>query len=192
MILKRGCDVDAGNIPETLASSTIKRNFCHDICRTSVEDKDLLGPPCKTLHQVDKPLFHENHERNSAEIHGPKHQQNVVTTAIDVSGLYNHGESFSTQTPVTNFSQVSSAAFQPRPSKEPMRNCTSLDRSLKDFIVNTVAQKLLGLPLKSDDSASPGTSSGVDKSQPVSSCTSSWRKGGNKAKFLLIPIFVLH
>ena len=162
MILRRGCDLNAGNIPETLVPVSTKQSLCHGLNGQFLEEKS----PCKSFQQIDD------------QIHG--------TAAISAHGLCNR-ESFSTQTPMTECysnvcsSQVSKSTFQPRPSKEPMRNCTTLDRSLKDFIVNTVARNLLGLPLKSDEEPVIDPASGIAKLQPAftsGTCTSSWRRGG--------------
>ena len=174
MILRRGCDIDAGNIPDTLSPTSMKQPSHHGISRPFVQDKDLVEYPCKHWKQLDD------------RIHGDDNQHHSLTSAIADNGLCNKDD-LSTFSLVSGCNsnactpQVSPATFQPRPSKEPMRNCTSLDRSLKDLIVNTVARKLLGLPLKSDAVASIDTASGVDKLQPTLSsgeCTYSWRRGG--------------
>lgn len=158
MILQRGCDVDACVIPDTLAP------------RTSTEEKDLIEPPRKSSRRTTGPLSHENPEdMNCLEIAG---RERVLSCGASCNNI-RQSESFDYQ---SNSTIVSSSTFQPRPAKEPMRNCTSLDQSLKDFIVNTVARKLLGLSLKTDE-LSPDTTSAVDTSQPRSSSTS-WRRGG--------------
>lgn len=157
MILQRGCDVDACVIP-----------------RTSTGEKDLIEPPRKSSRRITGPLSHENPEdMNCLEIAGREQKQSVSTCAVSCNNN-RQSESFGHQ---SNSPVVSSSTFQPRPAKEPMRNCTSLDQSLKDFIVNTVARKLLGIPLKTDE-LSPDTTSAVDTSQPSCSSSTSWRRGG--------------
>lgn len=154
MILRRGCDIDGGNVPETLMKERDNPKFqmpCNRFSKQSVEESRLLE-----RHHITSG---DHEERNSIDIHEDD----------DKFGYYSN----------TCLSQVSST-FQPRPSKESVRNCTALDRSLKDLIVNTVARKLLDLPLKSDKSASISlTSSEVDKWTPSSTASASkWRKGG--------------
>lgn len=162
MILQRGCDVDACVIPDTLAP------------RTSTGEKDLIEPPRKSSRRTTGPLSHENPEdMNCLEIAGREQKQSVSTCAVSCNNI-RQSESFGHQ---SNSPIVSSSTFQPRPAKEPMRNCTSLDQSLKDFIVNTVARELLGVPLKTDE-LSPDTTSAVDTSQPSCSSSTSWRRGG--------------
>ena len=162
MILQRGCDVDACVIPDTLAP------------RTSTEEKDLIEPPRKSSRRTTGPLSHENPEdMNCLEIAGREQKQSVLSCAVSCNNI-GQSESVDHQ---SNSTMVSSFTFQPRPAKEPMRNCTSLDQSLKDFIVNTVARKLLGIPLKTDE-PSPDTTSAVDMSQPSCSSSPSWRRGG--------------
>lgn len=157
MILQRGCDVDACVIPDTLAP------------RTSTGEKDLIEPPHKSSRRTTGPLSHENPEdMNCLEIAGREQKQSVLTCAVSCNNI-RQSESFGHQ---SNSPIVSSSTFQPRPAKEPMRNCTSLDQSLKDFIVNTVARKLLGVSLKTD------TTSAVDTSQPSCSSSTSWTRGG--------------
>ena len=182
MILRRGCDTDAGNVPETLVPSSIRQMSCHGISKQCVEEEDSIEPrPSKSFKQI------YNH------IHGNEHPQHSLTSAIADSCLCN-GETFDTQTPVTGCNsnvcpgpQVSASTFQPRPSKEPMRNCTALDRSLKDLIVNTVARQLLGVPLKTDEVASTNSASGAD-----SSGTCSWKSGGNSEHTILLNHFVIY
>ena len=158
MILQRGCDVDACVIPDTLAP------------RTPTEEKDMIEPPHKSSRRTTGPLSHENPEdMNCLEIDGREQKQSVLSCAVSCNNI-RQSESFDHQ---SNSTIVSSSTFQPRPAKEPMRNCTSLDQSLKDFIVNTVARKLLGVSLKTD------TTSAVDTSQPSCSSSTSWRRGGN-------------
>ena len=162
MILRRGCDIDGGNVPETKERDNPKFQMpCNRIGKQSVEDSGLLKQPHLTSG--------DHKERNSIDIHEDELQQRISIND-DKFRCYSH----------TCPSQVSSSTFQPRPSKESMRNCTALDRSLKDLIVNTVARKLLDLPLKSDKSASiSSTSSEVDKGTPsFPVCASKWRKGG--------------
>ena len=156
MILQRGCDVDACVIPDTLAP------------RTSTGEKDLIEPPHKSCRRTTGPLSHENPEdMNCLEIAGCE-EKRVLSCAVSCNNI-RQSESFDHQ---SNSTIVSSSTFQPRPAKEPMRNCTSLDQSLKDFIVNTVARKLLGVSLKTD------TTSAVDTSQPSCSSSTSWTRGG--------------
>ena len=156
MILQRGCDVDACVIPDTLAP------------RTSTEEKDMIEPPHKSSRRTTGPLSHENPEdTNCLEIAGREQKQSVLSCAVSCNIC--QSESLDHQ---SNSTVVSSSTFQPRPAKEPMRNCTSLDQSLKDFIVNTVARKLLGVSLKTD------TTSAVDTSQPSCSSSTSWTRGG--------------
>ena len=158
MILQRGCDVDAGVIPETIAPGA------------STGEKDLIEPPHKSSRRTTGSLSHENPEdMNCLGIAGREQKQSVLSCAV-----FRQSESFDHQSTSTI---VSSSTFQPRPAKEPMRNCTSLDQSLKDFIVNTVARKLLGVSLKTDE-LSPDTTSAVDTSQASRSSSTSWRRGG--------------
>lgn len=157
MILQRGCDVDARVIPET-----------------STEEKDLIEPLRKSSRRTTGPLSHENPEdMNCLEIAGREQKQSVLSCAVSCNS-FRQNESFDRQ---SNSTIVSLSTFQPRPAKESMRNCTSLDQSLKDFIVNTVARKLLGIPLKTDE-LSPDTTAAVDTSQPPCSSSTSWRRGG--------------
>ena len=161
MILQRGCDVDACVIPETIAP------------RTSTEEKDLIEPPRKSSRRTTRPLSHENPEdMNCLEIAGCE-EKRVLSCAVSCNNI-RQSESFDHQ---SNSTIVSSSTFQPRPAKEPMRNCTSLDQSLKDFIVNTVARELLGVSLKTDE-LSPDTTSAVNTSQPSRSSSTTWRRGG--------------
>ena len=161
MILQRGCDVDACVIPETIAP------------RTSSEEKDLIEPPRKSSRRTTGPLSHENPEdMNCLEIAGCE-EKRVLSCAVSCNNI-RQSESFDHQ---LNSTIVSSSTFQPRPAKEPMRNCTSLDQSLKDFIVNTVARELLGVSLKTDE-LSPDTTSAVNTSQPSRSSLTTWRRGG--------------
>ena len=162
MIQRRGCDLNAGNIPETLVTVSTKLTSYHGLNGQFLEETFS----CKSFQQIDD------------QIHG--------TSTIADNGLCNR-EGFSTQTPITGCysnvcsTQVSKSTFQPRPSKEPMRNCTTLDRSLKEFIVNTVARNLLGLPLKSDEEPMIDPATGIAKLQPAvrsETCVSSWRGGG--------------
>lgn len=69
---------------------------------------------------------------------------------------------------------------QPRAPMESVRNCTTLERSLKENIVSVVARYLLGLPLSSDNFSSPLSSiSKADKDgKRAGAFASKWRKGG--------------
>ncbi|XP_020602632.1 uncharacterized protein LOC110041666 isoform X2 [Orbicella faveolata] len=168
MILRRGCDIAGGNVPETLIKERDNPNLqtpFNRIGKQSVEESGLLEQ-----HHLTSS---DHKERNSIDIHEDELQQHRSVNDDNLScktGCYSN----------TCPSQVSSSTFQPRPSKESMRNCTALDRSLKDLIVNTVARKLLDLPLKSDKSANIShTTLEVDKWTPSSAaCASKWRKGG--------------
>lgn len=170
MILRRGCDLNAGKIPETLVPTSIKQTSYNGFSAPHVEEKSLW----------------ERTPQTDIQLQGKGFQQHSGTLVITDNSK---SETFSTQTPVSgcnsnaSSSQVSASSFQPRPSQEPMRNCTTLDQSLKDCIVNTVARRLLGLPLNGDKVISAGIGVEVITSSPASSsvtCTSSWRKGGNK------------
>lgn len=170
MILRRGCDLNAGKIPETLVPTSIKQTSYNGFSAPHVQEKSLW----------------ERTSQTDIQLQGKGFQQHSGTLVITDNSK---SETFSTQTPVSgcnsnaSSSQVSASSFQPRPSQEPMRNCTTLDQSLKDCIVNTVARRLLGLPLNGDKVISAGIGVEVITSSPASSsvtCTSSWRKGGNK------------
>lgn len=168
MIQRRGCDVDGGNVPDMLMKERDNPNSqmpCNRIGKQSVEESGLL----KLHHHTSS----DHKEGNSIDIHEDELQQHRSV----------NDEKFSHKTRCysnTYCSQVTSSSFQPRPSKESMRNCTALDKSLKDLIVKTVARTLLDLPLKSDKSASIShTTSEVDKWTPSSGARASkWRKGG--------------
>ena len=168
MILRRGCDIDGRNVPETLMKERDNPNLhmpYNRIGKQSVEESGLLE---------DHHLTSGDHkERSSIDIHEDELQQQ---RSVNDDNFSCNTRCYSNTFP----SQVSSSTFQPRPSKESMRNCTALDRSLKDLIVHTVARKLLDLPLKSDTSATIShTTSEVDKWTPSSGArTSKWRKGG--------------
>ncbi|KAJ7381973.1 tRNA methyltransferase 44 [Desmophyllum pertusum] len=182
MILKRGCNVDAGNLPETLI---MKRGGLQTSCndKQSVEERVLVGSHCKHLQHQHNGICGEHQDRNSVDIHEQEFQQHGIITTVANNVLCNK-DNFNTQTssPGCNSDtcQVLSFTFQPRPSKESTRNCTTLDRSLKDHIVNTVARKLLGLPLASDKLASTShTASEMDKQAATSAAgASKWQKGG--------------
>lgn len=182
MILKRGCNVDVGNLPETLI---MKRGGLQTSCndKQSVEERVLVGSHCKHLQHQHNGICGEHQDRNSVDIHEQEFQQHGIITTVANNVLCNK-DNFNTQTssPGCNSDtcQVLSFTFQPRPSKESTRNCTTLDRSLKDHIVNTVARKLLGLPLASDKLASTShTASEMDKQAATSAAgASKWQKGG--------------
>ena len=165
MILRRGCDIDGGNVPETLM-------------------KDRDNPTCNLQMPASNRIGKQSVEE-SGLLEQHHHKDHKESSSIDELQLHrsaNHNK-FSFRTRCysnTCPTQESSSTFQPRASKELMRNCTALDRSLKDLIVNTVARKLLDLPLKSDKSASIShTTSQVYKWSPSSAaCSSKWRKGG--------------
>lgn len=174
MILRRGCNIDGGNVPETLMKKRDSPNLqtpCNRISKQSVEESGLhesVGRRVQQHHITSG----DNKESNSIDIDEDELQQH--------RGVTNNFSSKTRCNSNTCPSQVLSSTFQPRPSNESMRNCTTLDRSLKDLIVNTVARKLLDLPLKSDKLASTShTASEVDKWTPSSAaCASKWRKGG--------------
>ena len=174
MILRRGCDIDGGNVPETLMKKRDSPNLqtpCNRTGKQSVEESGLLESVRRRVQQHHI-TSGDHKERNSIDVDEDQHQQHRgVTNKFSFKTRCNSN---------TCPSQVLSSAFQPRPSKELMRNCTTLDSSLKDLIVNTVARKLLDMPLKSDKLATTShTASEVDKWTPSSAaCASKWRKGG--------------
>lgn len=163
MMLRRGCDIDGGNVPER--DNANLHTLCNRIGKQSVEESGLLTQHHHTAS--------DQKEGNSIDIHEDELQQPRSVNDNKFSG---QTRCYSNTCP----SQVTSSTFRPRPSKESMRNCTALDKSLKDLIVNTVARKLLDLPLKSDRSASIShITSEVDKRSPSSGALASkWRRGG--------------
>ena len=160
MILRRGCEIDGGNVPKTLKK----------------ERDNNLQMPCNRIgkQSVEEIVLLEQHHLTS----GDHKEGNSIDELQQHRSIKD--DKFSSKTLNTSPSQVSSSTFQPRPSKELMRNCTALDRSLKDLIVNTVARKLLDLPLKSDKSAIIShTASGIHKWTPTPVADAcKWRKGG--------------
>ena len=165
MMLRRGCDIDGGNEPHR--DNANLQTPCNRIGKQSAEESGLLTQHHHTCTSSD------HKEGNNTDIHEDELQQHRSVSNDKFSG---NTRCYSNTCP----SQVTSSAFQPRPSKESMRNCTALDKSLKDLIVNTVARKLLDLPLKSDRLASVShITSEVNKWTPSSgACASKWRKGG--------------
>lgn len=173
MILRRGCDIDAGNLPETLLKG---------IGKQSVEEREH---PCKHLQEQSHVTSDGHQDRNSIDVHEEELQQHNRSITTVANNVLLNEDNFSTQDTCNSntcpSSQVLSFTFQPRSSKEVMRNCTTLDRSLKDFIINTVARNLLDLPLTSDKLASSShtASETVDKQVASSAAhASKWRKGG--------------
>ena len=168
MILKSGCNVDDGNLPETLKM----KKETH--CKEPIKERVLLQF-ISTNHITPN----EHKDISSVGIHGQDLQQHA-------NDVMTYGGRLSTQTCATkcdsDTSQQSPSSFQPRSPKEPIRNCTTLERSLKEHIVNTVARHLLCLPLTSDNLSSPSRSvSEVDKQGNCAGASASkWRKGGKK------------
>ena len=174
MTLRRGCDIDAGNIPETFSSTSIKQTP-HDGSRGNVQ----------YLKEKTTSRSCEQTDNSCIDL-----QQVVIASEVTENDLENgendncYSESSSSSGPT----HVLSSSFQPRATKEPMRNCTALNRSLKEFIVNTVARNLLGFPLKSDDVCDTESVSGDACQHPVDSSRTSlnqWRRGGIKTANLV-------
>lgn len=174
MILRRGCDIDAGNIPETLGSTSIKQTP-HDGSRGNVQylKEKTTSRSCE---QTDNSFIDQ--------------QQVAIASEVTENNLENgendncYSESSSSSGPM----HVLSSSFQPRPTKEPMRNCTALNRSLKEFIVNTVARNLLGFPLKSDEVCNTESVWRDACPYPVDSSRTlpnQWRRGGIKTAKLV-------
>lgn len=185
MILRRGCDIDAGKVPKTLLKGRDMpfnlQTPCNVIGKQSVEVRES---PCKNLQQPSHVTSGRDQGGNIIDIHEEELQQHrsIMTAASNDLRIENN---FNTQTMSSSNtcpSQVLSSTFQPRSSKEIMRNCTTLDKSLKYFIINTVARNLLDLPLASDKLASTShTASKVDKQVASSAASASkWRKGGKQ------------
>ncbi|XP_015753046.1 PREDICTED: probable tRNA (uracil-O(2)-)-methyltransferase, partial [Acropora digitifera] len=167
MILRRGCDIDAGNIPETFSSTSIKQTP-HDGSRGNVQ----------YLKEKTTSRSCEKTDNSCIDL-----QQVAIASEVTENNLEN-GENdncYSESSSRSGPTHVLSSSFQPRPTKEPMRNCTALNRSLKEFIVNTVARNLLGFPLKSDDVCDTESVSGDACQHPVDNSRTSlnqWRRGG--------------
>ena len=169
MILRRGCDIDAGNIPETFSSTSVKQTS-HDGSSGNVQYlKERTAS--KSCEQTDN---------SCSDL-----QQAAIASEVTDNNLQNgdnyHNNYYSDGCSSSGPMHASSSSFQPRPSKEPMRNCTALNRSLKEYIVNTVARSLLGFPLKSDEAR--GTESVFEDAcrQPADISRTSlnqWRRGG--------------
>lgn len=171
MILRRGCDIDAGSIPETLSSTSIKqtphdgssRNVQYLKEKTASRNFEQTDNSCIDLQQAAEVA--DNNLQNG------ENDNNCSSESSSSSGP----------------THVLSSSFQPRPTKEPMRNCTALNRSLKEFIVNTVARNLLGFPLKSDNVCDTESVSGDACPYPVDSSRTrlhQWRRGGIKQQTL--------
>ena len=192
MILRRGCDIDAGNVPETLMKGRDIPSNLHTPCvvigQQSAEERES---PCGNVQQQCYVTTGDHHEDDSIGVHEEELQQHGCITTVANNVLLSE-DNFNNGTMCNSFdmcnssktspSQVSSSTFQPRPSKELMRNCTALDSSLKEFIINTVARNLLDLPLKSDKLVNTShIASEVDKQiASPAICAPKWRKGGKK------------
>ena len=178
MILRRGCDIDAGNIPETFSSTSIKQTP-HD------------GSSGKVQYLKEKTTSRSCEQTDNGCI---DLKQAAIASEVTDNNLQNgendnnsYSEDSSSSGPTHVLSSLSSS-FQPRPTKEPMRNCTALNRSLKEFIVDTVARNLLGFPLKSDKVCDPESVSGDTCPYPVDSSRihqNQWRRGGIKTANLV-------
>lgn len=145
MIQERGCNLDDEQPPETL------RN---------IPSQNHITP-------------NQHEDRGAVDIQR-QHHEHHATDALLCRGRGNTSiQTFATKS-YSTFSKQEPSSFQPRAQKEAIRNCTTLDRSLKEHFVNGVARYLLGLPLSSDDFLSPSSSiSEVEKG-------GKWRKGGKE------------
>lgn len=165
MISKRGCDIDAGNIPETLIPASGTQTLHDEQGGQYVKEKTSF----KSCEQTEDQILENGHQQHTA-----------ITSEVTDSSIYN-GDNACKDSSNSCSSNVAVPTFQPRPTKEPMRNCTTLNRSLKEFIVNTVARNLLSLPLNSDKGHLADSASGVTDSQATVSRgidSVQWRMGG--------------
>ena len=125
MILKRGCDVDAGKLPQTLSADVSKK----ESGRVEQKAQNALSPAG---------------QRNTQTSQGP------------------------------------SSLFVPRPAKQEIRNCMSLDRSLQNRIVLDVANALLAMTEgqsdhpRSEDVDGHSNQTLTSLGKPVSQ----WNRGG--------------
>lgn len=162
MIQERGCNLDDEKPPETLRNITSQK-FMKD---------SVLFQSCATNHVAP-------HEQSTGAV--DIQRQDLQPHATE--GLL-YGGNASIQTTATKsystISKQSPSSFQPRAPMESVRNCTTLERSLKENIVSVVARYLLGLPLSSDNFSSPLSSiSKADKDgKRAGAFASKWRKGG--------------
>ena len=178
MIQKRGCDIGNGRIPQTLIPVTVKETG---------EDTSGIVRTGTALQPVQEFKASDDQKRSTSQDFPGKNQEKSKLG----EGVLRQGTQFDNDVVTEVSGKVSNCAihigdisnntwsrFQPRPSKEPVRNCASLEKSLKEFIVNTVARKLLGSPLVGDSDANVTAVSRTDSQVTSGVCTSNWRTGG--------------
>ena len=117
MILRRGCDIDAGNIPETFSSTSIKQTP-HD------------GSSGKVQYLKEKTASRSCEQTDNGCI---DLQQAAIASEVTDNSLQNgenDNNSYSEDSSSSGVTPVLLSSFHPRPTKEPMRNCTALNLSL--------------------------------------------------------------
>ena len=141
MILRRGCDIERGKLPQTLCANVSNMDKSDGVCSVDKEMQD----------------------------------------SSDKTGQVSSLEQQSAQTSEDSFAS-STLSFKPRAAKQEMRNCMSLERSLQDYIVLTVAKALLALTEIHAENGKPCRSDehSVDEDVVTSlgKPVSEWNRGG--------------